>query len=61
MWTTIYLATSREQANNIENLLRSDGFLVKLEEDRAESLYEILVLKNEAEDAQDALLERGLL
>ena len=61
MWTTIYLATNNEQANSVEDVLKSEGFLVKIEEDFQENLYEILVLEYEAEDAQEALLERGLI
>ncbi|MDD2446251.1 MAG: hypothetical protein PHY91_01000 [Tissierellia bacterium] len=61
MWTTIFLATKKEQAISVENVLVSDGFLVKVEEDYEEKLYEILVLKFEAEDAQNALFERGII
>lgn len=61
MWTTIYLAVNKAQANSVAETLKSVGFLVKVEEDSEENLYEILVLQYEAEDAQDLLLERGII
>ncbi|WFA09172.1 hypothetical protein [Tissierella sp. Yu-01] len=64
MWTTIYVATDKKQAESIENSLKAEGFLVKVKsvyDSESGSLFEILVLKYEAEDAQDALMEKGII
>lgn len=64
MWTTIYVATDKKQAEDVEKNLTTEGFLVRVKgafDSESESLYEVLVLKNEAEDAQDALLEKGMI
>lgn len=64
MWTTIYVATDKKQADSVENSLKAEGFLVKVKsvyDSDTESLFEILVLKYEAEDAQDALMEKGII
>ncbi len=64
MWTTVYVATSLEQATEIEKQLKEEGFLVKTqlfstEED--EKLYEILAPEIEAMDIQIVLYNLGIL
>jgi hypothetical protein len=64
MWRTIYVTIDKKQAYSIENTLKTEGFLVKVNgsyDAERENLYEILVLKNEAKDAQDTLLEMGMI
>jgi len=64
MWTTVYVTTSRNSATKIEKLLRDEGFLIKVKDstyENKETLYEILVLEYEAKDAQEVLLEKGIL
>lgn len=64
MWTTVYVATSLEQATEIEKQLKEEGFLVKtqlfsIEGD--EELYEILAPEVEAKDVQMVLYNLGIL
>ena len=64
MWTTVYVATGHNRALMIEEKLRAEGFLVKVRNfgvNNEHILYEILVLEFEAKDAQDALIELGIL
>lgn len=64
MWTTIYVATGHNWANKVQDSLKDEGFLVKQKEfstGDVDDLYEILVLEYEAKDAQQALVELGIL
>jgi len=64
MWTTVYVTTSGNSATKIEKILRDEGFLIKVKDstyENKETLYEILVLEYEAKDAQEVLLEKGIL
>ncbi|NLJ98276.1 MAG: hypothetical protein GX320_03285 [Tissierellia bacterium] len=64
MWTTVYLATSLEQAIKIEEHLKIEGFLVKkqlLYREGDEDLYEILAPDFEANEIHMALFDLGIL
>ncbi|MEW6182050.1 MAG: glutamate decarboxylase [Bacillota bacterium] len=59
MWTVVYIAPTREEAESVRDMLVSEGLLVKL---RAENtgtgdsqLHEILVPEAEAEEAHKLL------
>lgn len=64
MWTTIYVSIDFETIKQVENVLKTEGFLVKMNkavEDDLDSLYELAVLENEAMDAQEFLVEKGII
>lgn len=64
MWTTVYVATGREWALEIEDKLKAEGFLVKTKYfalDGGEELYEILAPEFEANDVQSALIDFGII
>lgn len=64
MWTTVYVATGKEWALEIERKLKEEGFLVKTKYfalDGGEDLYEILAPEVEANDVQSALIDLGIL
>ncbi len=64
MWTTVYVAPSKETAEQIKNILMQEGFLVKMQpltkSTRDEEFYEVMVPEAEAVDAQDTLISRGI-
>ena len=63
MWTTVYMAKGLVLANDIENRLKNEGFLVKIKYSSMENdgeLYEILVPEFEAQDVQEAMIELGI-
>lgn len=64
MWTTIYVATGKDLAVEIEEKLKNEGFIVKLNyfgSEAGEELYEILAPNFEAKDIQSFMLEMGIL
>ena len=64
LWLVVSVAYSQRQADAVEQLLRDEGFLVRIRAlDRALSgsgVFELLVLAAEAEEARRFLMERGL-
>ena len=64
LWLVVAVAYSQQQADAVEQLLRSEGFLVRVRAlDRAVSgsgAFELRVLASEAEEARKFLMERGL-
>ena len=64
LWLVVSVAYSQRQADAVEQLLRDEGFLVRIRAlDRALSgsgLFELRVLAAEAEEARRFLIERGL-
>lgn len=59
MWAVVYMCHSKVDAENAKKTLEKEGLLVKIrkigkEEDR---VYEILVPKEEIEDAHEVLSE----
>lgn len=64
MWTTVYVATGKDWALEIEQKLKDEGFIVKIKHfgsEGEENLYEILAPNFEAEDIQSFMLELGIL
>ena len=64
MWTTIYVASGHDWAEEIEQKLLAEGYIVKskffaMEGD--EELYEILAPSFEAEEIQAVLVELEIL
>lgn len=60
MWTTIHMATGEDEAEQIKNILKNEGFLVKSKfvlDDGEDKLYEILAPEFEAEEIRDLLRE----
>ncbi|TCO68772.1 hypothetical protein [Marinisporobacter balticus] len=58
MWTVVYMAHNKVDANKIKEILIQESFLVKLkgigkEED---GVYEVLVPSGEAEEAHEVLV-----
>ena len=65
LWMVVYMAHGKQRADSVESLLQAEGFLVKRRQlDRAVSegdgAFELLVLKSEAQEAREFLLEKGL-
>ena len=64
LWLVVAVAYSQRQADAVEQLLRDEGFLVRIRAlDRALSgsgVFELRVLAAEAEEARRFLMERGL-
>lgn len=63
MWTAIYMATGKREAEQIISILKNEGFLVKSNyvlNDGKENLYEILAPEFEAEDIKDFLKEQDI-
>lgn len=63
-WITIHMAHTAELANSAKDLLESEGFLVNLRPlahsiAQGDNCYEIMVLKSEASEARELLMERG--
>lgn len=60
MWTSIYIANNRKQADDLKNLLTQDGFLVNIRPignaaASSDGMFEIQVLESEAEEAQTVI------
>jgi hypothetical protein len=63
MWTVIHIVPNEEKANNINNKLTLDGFLVKIQptnKNDENCYYQILVPETEAEEAYNLIMELGL-
>lgn len=57
MWTSIYIANNKKQAENLKQLLSDDGILanirpVGLAATTGEGMFEIQVLESEVDEAQ---------
>ncbi|MBU5311643.1 hypothetical protein KQI38_06350 [Tissierella carlieri] len=64
MWTAVYMATGLNNAHEVEQKLKAEGFLVKIKyfaQEGEEELYEILAPEFEAEDIQEAMIELGII
>ena len=64
MWTTVYVASEKEWAEEIENKLLAEGFLVKKKHiylGDGEELFEILAPKFEASDVQSILYDLQII
>jgi len=65
MWTVIYIATNRAQADSIKNLLCAEGILANTKATGVASavgdgLYEILVLESEADEANEIICQYAI-
>ncbi|AYO30171.1 MAG: hypothetical protein PWR06_787 [Thermoanaerobacteraceae bacterium] len=64
MWTVIYMATDKDTAQKVEQVLKSEGILVKTREAMRSKKHgcciEILVPESEAQEAQKVILEKNL-
>lgn len=64
MWTVIYMATDKVTAAKVENIIKNEGFLVKIKEvmksKKHGSCIEILVPESEALEAQKVIMENNL-
>lgn len=63
-WLTIQVMHSAAQADAARELLEQEGFLVNVRPlahsvSHSENCYEIMVLKSEAAEARELLMERG--
>lgn len=63
MWTTVYIATGIENAKEIQEILKNEGFLVKIKQldGEEEEIYEILAPKSEVDDIEEVMMELGIL
>ena len=64
MWTTIYVAMGRENAFEIGEKLKAEGFLIKVEfftKEGTEEVYEIIGPEFEVDDIRDAMMELGII
>lgn len=62
MWTAVYMIEGIDSAQQLENKLQAEGFLVKKRPFSREGetvVYEILVPEFEAKDVQSVLLDLG--
>ncbi|HZJ82624.1 MAG TPA: hypothetical protein VFD57_02330 [Clostridia bacterium] len=64
MWVVVYMAHSKKVAHIIENILNSEGILLKLKPvyknvASEENCYEILVPQSEGIEARAILMENG--
>ncbi|VBB08735.1 Hypothetical protein LUCI_4013 [Lucifera butyrica] len=61
MWTVVYIAANRAQAEMLKNVLRTEGVLANTRpvnvSTLADGLYEILVLESEANEAHAVLCQ----
>ncbi|MCG0274805.1 MAG: hypothetical protein L5655_01405 [Thermosediminibacteraceae bacterium] len=64
MWTVVYMATDKENAEKVVNVLKQEGVLVKTKEvmrsKKRGCCIEILVPESEAEEAHKIILENNL-
>jgi hypothetical protein len=65
MWTVVYIAANRAQAEMLRNLLCNEGVLANLRpagviSALGDGLYEILVLESEADEAHEILCQHAL-
>jgi len=65
MWTVVYIAANRAQAELFKNLLCNEGVLANLRpaglaSALGDGLYEIMVLESEANEAHEILCQYAL-
>ncbi len=62
MWAVVYMANNDEIADRIQELLESEGLLVKVKEvtlTKEEGIREIMILSSEVEAAHNILIQHG--
>lgn len=61
MWTVVYIASNRTQAEKLQDLLCNEGVLANIRlaglAMQGESMYELLVLESEATEAQEIICQ----
>lgn len=65
MWTVVYIARNRTQAEMFKNLLSSEGLLAKIRpvgvmSAIGDGMHEILVPESEAQEAQEILCQHSV-
>ena len=55
MWTVIFIAHSVKMAENIQDKLTAEGFLVKVRQASVSKQFEVLVPKSELVEIQEIL------
>ncbi len=64
MWTTVYVAVGYDYAQEVEQELKREGYIVRSKffaMEGGEELYEILAPSFEAEDIQTVLVELEII
>jgi hypothetical protein len=64
MWTVVYLAKNKKEAEKMSGLITQEGVLVKIQPvtkgaNEEDSYYEVLVPEAEVEEAHNILIELG--
>ncbi|OGO77333.1 MAG: hypothetical protein A2Y23_02865 [Clostridiales bacterium GWB2_37_7] len=64
MWTVVYLAKNKKEAEKMSALITQEGVLVKIQPitkgaNEEDSYYEVLVPEAEVEEAHSILIELG--
>lgn len=64
MWTVVYLAKNKKEAEKMSGLITQEGVLVKIQPvgksaNEEEGYYEVLVPEAEVEEAHSILIELG--
>jgi hypothetical protein len=64
MWTVVYLAKNKKEADKMSGLITQEGVLVKIQPvsksaNEEEGYYEVLVPEVEVEEAHSILIELG--
>ncbi|HWR40682.1 MAG TPA: hypothetical protein VN611_14400 [Patescibacteria group bacterium] len=65
MWTVVYIASNRNQAENLKNVLCDEGVLANTRpagvvSSSGDGMYEILVLESEADEAHEILCQHAV-
>jgi hypothetical protein len=66
MWTAIYIASNRAQAEMLKNLLCDEGILANMRpvgviSTLGDGMYEILVLESEADEAHAIICQNAVI
>lgn len=65
LWRVVFIAGDPRRLDGAERLLTAEGFFVRRRAQegaaRASGVVELLALKSEAKEAQNCLMENGLL
>ena len=62
MWTVVYMANTRRDADQIEVILQQEGFLVRIRpisKNNVNGTCEVLVTESEVEEAYGILMQSG--
>lgn len=62
MWTVVYMANTKQDAEQIEKILSEEGFLVKIRsisKNNVNGTCEVLVIRSEVEEAYSLLMQHG--